>query len=410
MRRAAPQPDSNAVVRATPAAVAPVISGPMIATKPEPWASKWVKRPAVAFFSMLFALWQKRITHEVHIKGGEWTQTLEPGRPLVWLATHQTSLDFVNLFPLQRRIPGKPDFKIAARTLKGGAFAKIGNWVMQKTICFQLHRTKMGEGGTEAQQAAMRAANAETMAAIRDRFGWGGHVLVFPEGTTMTNGRIVEVKKGFMSLIRVPQADGTERVVSVAPVGYTLDLLAGPRGKYLNFINSGAPMTYTPVDPLPGESAEAYRRRDAEDFAGKVHARLLSLTTVTASQLAGVYLMDRTELSPDALFGFLHGKALAAAAAGYHVDDALLDLGACRERFEQLWKNLVREGYVNQGDDGRWCVNQERYRREKLNMKFEADNPYRYKGYKQDNPLRYCANRLLQVMESDSRMRDIVRA
>jgi hypothetical protein len=40
----------------------------------------------------------------------------------------------------------------------------------------------------------------------------------------------------------------------------------------------------------------------------------------------------------------------------------------------------------------------------------KIDDPRRYKGYKQDNPLRYCANRLLQVMESDPRMRDLIGA
>ena len=403
MHRAPPSSDTSALVVAPPAALVPTVSGVMTATAPEPFAARFIKRPVVALLAGLANLLRPIITAETQIKGGEWITKLSPRQPMVWLVTHQTTLDFVNLFPLQRKLPGKPSFMIASRVLA----SKVASFLV-KPFVFHLNRTSMGEGGGK-QDAAMQAANDSILARMRARFGWGGHVAIFPEGTAMTSGRIMKVKwRGFFSLIRVGQPDGTVKIVPTAPVGYTLDLLAGPRGRYLNFVNPGEPLVYEPSPQRAGESAEAYEKREGEAFASKVHARMLALSTVTASQLAGVYLMDKTAVSRGEVLAFLHGKAREAARAGYHVDDALLDPRTCGERIDYLWSNLKREGYITDAGNGMWTVVEERFGREQLNTKYGVDDPRRYRGYKQANPLRYCANRLIQVMESDSRLRELI--
>lgn len=405
MWRQAPQPDTS-LVRAD-SAVALTLANPRVltATAPEPSVVRFIKRPGVAILSGLANLLRPLITAETQIKGGEWIPKLSPRQPMVWLVTHQTTLDFVNLFPLQRKIPGKPSFMIASRVLA----SKILSFVV-KPFVFHLNRTSMGDGGGK-HDAALQAANDSILARMRARFGWGGHVAIFPEGTTMTSGRIMKVKwRGFFSLIRVAQGDGTSKVIPTTPVGYTLDLLAGPRGRYLNFVNPGEPMVYEPSPQREGESSEAYEKREGEGFASKVHRRMLELSTVTASQLAGVYLSNKSTVSRDELLAFVHGKARDAAAAGYLVDEALLERKSCNKRFERLWKSLHREGYLQEGSAGQHLFDQERYGREKLNTKYEEHDPRRYKGYKQDNPLRYCANRLFQVMETDQRMRGIISA
>ncbi len=438
MRRGKTVGDSSALVRFEPTTLAavPKISGLVTATKSEPFVSRYVKRPVVTALSGLSTIVKRRITAETQIQGGKWLAQLPKGQPLVWLMTHQTTLDFVNLFPLQQHIPGTPDLKIASRTFGCSLGGKLLSF-FAKPFIFHLHRTSMGDGATKEQKealktmspaertaleaklaekkAALQAVNDVTMSEIRARFGWGGHVAMFPEGTTMTDGRVFKVKKGFCSLIRVPQADGTEQIVPIAPVGYTLDLLAGPPGKYLNFVKIGEPIVYEPQAPLRGESAEAYRRRDGDALANLVHAKLLSLSTVTASQLAGVALLRKiesgtTELRPTELLAAIHRTARRASEAGYAVDAKLLDAEDCRARFTQLWANLEAQGYIRVDGKGRATIDAERLGREKLNADYDVDHPLRYNGYKQANPLRYCANRLLQVCAADERMRAITSA
>lgn len=413
-QRGVAQPDANTIVPTAERAVAPRIDGLMLATEREPFTSKWVKRPVVAALTFVMTLLQRRITSERQVAGGEWTQNLKIGQPLVWLATHQTSLDFVNLLPLQRVIPGNPSFKIASRVLKGGLAAKIATFLI-KPFVFHLNRTKMEKGVSPEEAARLTAENAETLAGIRDGFRWGQHVVLFPEGTTMTDGRIFEVKKGFLQLSRVPQPGGGERIVKVAAIGYTLDPLACPPGKYLNFVNAGHDvLTYAPLTPRPGESAKDYAKRDATAFCSTVQKRLIAQSTVTASQLASVYVMGRiaqNDLQMDygPLHDFIRDKAKAAAAAGYHVDESLLTAEGCAGRCRLLWQNLIREGYVRDQSEG-FVIQAERMQREAINTDFEPNDPRRYKGYKQENPLRYCGNRLLQVMGHDPRMRAIIQS
>lgn len=391
---------------------APVIRGVFEATEQPSWVSRWIRRPVLDAAATLAAAARYRITDGMQVTAPPWIDTLHPEQVFVWLSVHQTTLDFLNLLPLRQGLPVGIDMRIAARTFKGKVSAALSRAVVDPFL-FHVHRTSMDEGGTPEERDAMRAANAKTMAEVRAGMKRRVHAVMFPEGTTMSDGRIGEVKKGCLELVRMPREDGSFDVVPVAPIGFTIDMLAAPphqRGKhYLTFVNVREPIIYAPAKPWPGESAAAYAKRDAQLFVDRVRSELIAATTITTSQLTGVYLMReleqrRFDVHKPALARFIGERAQAMHRLGYDVDRALLTPEGVHERVEALWSNLRRLDYIDEDRNGVGVICRERLLREGFDERFPRTKARHFKPYKHTNPLRYCANRLLQLMEHDPRV------
>lgn len=163
-------------------------------------------------------------------------------------------------------------------------------------------------------------AHLAAAGAVLDR----GDVLVFsPQGLITGDGRIAKPKSGLSQI-----AGACHRDISVLPMGITYDSMRSGRAKaFLAF----------------GASVPASRGLSREDLDDKVWRAMLSLTTVTLSQLAGraICLRAREGKNSETL-GALRGEVAESArnlaARGLYVDPALLS----PRGFAKEWRRLVR--------------------------------------------------------------------
>ena len=342
------------------------------------------------------------VTEEVQLTGAEHLNE-HPVGPYLWLLKHESWNDVINLAPLYRDIPGTPPILIASKT--GHTPSKLMNWMIEKVfqpVLVEVHRTNMDEGKTPEQVAEMRAKNEQRLERIRHNFGRGIHALMFPEGTTVTDGAVLPIKAGCYNLAKMQGADGELELVTCIPVGLTYDFLSGDRSLFghrdLLFVNVGSPFHYAPAERAADEPEEAYVKRDIHAFTDDVHDRLVRLSTITAAQLASMHLLRRVEAnndrcSEDALLLAVASRAEKLATLdGINLDDALRDPERLTERVHNTYRALERRKFITNGTLDEARIYREPERRE----------------YRAKNIIRYSANRLHEIAQMDARVREIL--
>ena len=350
-----------------------------------------LKLPVLYGFSYVMHALRPLITDKIQVSDKEGVlknKELTSG-PRLWAIKHETIMDPVNIMPLWRQISYLPDLKIAAKEFKGKE--RILDFLFG-SLFFHVYRLSRGEGADEEDRKQMDMKNKKSLEAARARYLNGAHNIIFPEGTTDTDGTVFPIKSGcynlsFMGDFKIP----------ILPMGITYDFFAGRNncltGKKRNlaFINLGKPFVY--------EKAYDNVKQDIRAHTNRVRDVLIGLNTITVSQLAGEYILKQAIAGNNHINRQQLQKVVSARVDGLRglegltFDEALLENNSCEKRIEMLYNNL---GNYFAAEDK---ISIERVLLEPENIKYEKGHPLRYAGYKKGNPLRFCANRLIQVSE-----------
>lgn len=315
----------------------------------------------LAGFSALVGVISRFITDSVQVDGLEHVLAADgplADGPALWLLKHDYWYEAA-YFPAWLWQMGAPAVKVpAARSLLGqNALSDIALRMMGP-IFFGVHRTWRGEASSDEERESMRLQNRELLERVKAEYVEGQHVVICPEGTTMSDGRFMEIQPGAYNLARVDRPEGMD-LVRCVPVGLTYDYLAGdsPLGlkRNLVFFNIGEEMLYEPCRRLPGEPDGEYMKRDIACFSGRILDSFIDLNTYTVSQLAGDYLVSLAErgggmVDRKELELAVAARADALGALGMTLDRALLSHEGRQKRMRRFHKGLVSGRYL--GSDG----------------------------------------------------------
>lgn len=274
--------------------------------------------------------------------------------PALWLLKHDYWYEAA-YFPAWLWDRGAPSVKVpTARNLLGqNVLSEIAAWMM-KPIFFGVHRTWRDEASSDAEKEAMRRQNRELFERVKAEFYRGQHIMMCPEGTTMSDGRFSEIKPGAYTLAKV-ERPGAVDLVRCVPVGLTYDYLAGDSflglKRNLFFLNIGKEMFYEPVRRFAGEPDKDYVKRDIAKFSQRILDSFIDLNTYTVSQLAGDYLVSLAErgggkTSHAELEQVVASRADALSALGMTLDKALLTEAGRQKRVARFIKGLVSGHYI----------------------------------------------------------------
>lgn len=363
-----------------------------------------IKRPIMAGLMMIIEGLQQNRTEEVQLHGQQ-NLLQENGEPhpgpYLWAVKHEVSADVINIVPYWMDLPlqYRFDFRSAMRTFKDKEVGlRLLDALVLKHFTYHVSRTSRGEGDTPEEIARLRAENEKHFQEMRENYQRGIHAILFPEGTTQTDGTVFPVKAGCYNLARVVQDDGTFQVITTVPVGVTYDHISGDEIPFLfgklqrkhAFINIGKPFFYEPLPRRTDETEEAYTKADIQHHAHRVREQLINLNTFTVAQLAGEYVMrsveaERREVSKQELEDILTKRVERLQRLPHTTfDDKLLDDAGRHHRIEQFWDGLERRGYIDHTGT--------------LDFQNVLVMPD-LKHYKRDNALRYCVNRVRQLAQ-----------
>jgi len=343
-----------------------------------------------------------------------------PG-PALWLPKHEDWNDFVHLPMLWKKM-GKPAINGLSRSnyFPGNpSMSRLVSFLMTNTLFVEIDRTSTLESISEQEKETMRQRNEKQLAILRDNYLRGIHVVIAPEGTSKSEGRISPIKAGAYNLSHVVLEDKTVAVVPCVPIGNTYDFLAGPRDqsgkrKNLVFFRFGAHFIYRPVDSISGESENEYGKRDRTSFAQKVHDSFIELNTITASQLGCEYILSLAKTGTNGSSKLIHEMKLKKVilervtnlreVGGLVFDPALLSADTRAKRVRQLYLSLQRLGYISSSGE----IKTEIVLREPLLEDGSVDTERYKKNDKGGNILRYSANRLVEVAQSNAEVRAVL--
>ncbi|MBI2545850.1 hypothetical protein HYV81_01595 [Candidatus Woesearchaeota archaeon] len=358
---------------------------------------KYLKRPAMGVAARALKQMHGRFLDEVQLFNAECVTDYEG--PVLWLPKHETSLDFFLLYHWMD-LPSQPDIRIVKRKPRLDSLSGIGEWVLDHILLWpfivEVGRASQGDTKNERDAERTKIDNQRKLAAIAEKYHHGVHAIMWPEGTTSTDGTIYPIKAGcyYASVLR---GDSGIETVAFAPIGLTVDLLSGRRlssGKnsHLIFVNFSRPFLYEPVQRRPNESNGEYIRADVEHHTRRIREAYIDLNVYTAAQLGGEYLVrlaqekGKQRLTLDNLCALVSIRAEAVSKLpNTAVDYALGSKEGLMGRVENMFGFLHRFGYMEDG-----VLNSER-------VLFSPD-PKKV-NFKQQNPLLFCANRLHDVMD-----------
>ncbi len=312
--------------------------------------------------------------------------------PCLWIIKHETTLDPVNIMPLWREAAHKPDMKFVAKQFNTTVEKVFG--AVCKPFIINFYRPGRGEAKTPEDKARMEAENKESMKIIKSHYLRNVHCAIMPEGTTETDGTVYPIKSGCYTLSSI-ENKGELVKIPMLPIGLTYDMLSGGKhwltGKRrtLVFVNMAKPITY--------EKFSEDIKQDIKYHTRKVRDILVAHNTITTAQLAGEYITIRAskgeqELSESRLQDLVAARIEGLSKLeGLTFDRALLNETKRQNRVANLYNNI--QDYMT----GENKVSLEK-------VLLEADPV----TYKKKNPLRYCANRLIQASEQREDMREVL--
>lgn len=385
----------------------------------------FIKRPILSGLMAMIDLLQEIYTEEIQLHGQDnllqdnlfqnsrdWDSLNPDGKqpfpgPYLWLCKHEVSMDVINLVPLWMDLhPSlRFDFQTAMRNFKEEErVLKMLDALVLKHFTYHVSRTSRGEGASLNEVEKLRRENEQQFQKVREGYRKGIHAVLFPEGTTQTDGTVFPIKSGCYNLAKIESTNGniengSIEVITTVPVGLTYDHLSGkanplfpsiPRKQV--FINIGKLFHYKPLPHSEPETADAYVKADIKNHARRVRESLIQLNTFTVAQLAGEYvfskaLAGRKVISSAELEDILTERVELLGKLPQTVfDEKLQDEEGRRYRLEQFWNGLERKEYLTENRSGH----------AKLSAEKILSLPS-LKHYKRDNPLRYCVNRIMQL-------------
>ena len=371
-----------------------------------------IKRPIIAGIMVAMNLLQGTFTEEVQLHGQE--HLLEengkprPG-PYLWLSKHEVSADVINFVPywMDIDLSLRFDLRGAMRNFKKSEYGfRALDAAVLRHFTYHVSRTSRGEGNSTEEIELLRAENEQHFRQVRENYGNGIHAVMFPEGTTQTDGTVFPIKAGCYNIAKIEREDRSIDVITTIPIGLTYDHVSGDQDFFFQriqrkhaFINMGKPFYYKPLPRREDETDESYVKADIANHTHRVREHLIGLNTFTVAQLAGEYVLrsgeaGRGEVSKDELEDILSERVERLQRLPQTTFDYQLENGYGRHnRIEQFWDGLERRGYID--NDGR------------LNFKKTLLVPG-LKHYKRDNALRYCVNRVRQLGEYRDDVRSVL--
>ncbi len=359
--------------------------------------STFLLKQFTGFFSGVMTIVRSLVTEEVKVSGLEnilENDEVKPG-PFLWLPKHDSWNDIYNIVPLWKDI-GKPVAKaVSRRKIMGDTIGSPIIKFLLSPVAIEVYRTWLDEGLTEDEEKAMKAENWKRIANLRNHFDRGMDAVIFPEGTTKTDGRISEIKSGAYNLSKIEREDGSLDLIQCVPVGTTYDFLAGDtflgKKRDLVFFSVGEIFTYEAVEREEEETAKQWVKRDIAHLAQRIENYLIDLNTYTTSQLAGDYIVTAAEegvgcITLDELDSVLKQRVNALSTVeSAIIDEALLEEETRTTRLERFYNEIVKMDYITQ--DGT------------LNTNRILLEPSEGETYKKENILLYSVNRLRGIMD-----------
>ncbi len=359
-----------------------------------------VKRPIMAGIMIAMDLLRGPLTEEVQLHGHEHLLQ-EDGEPLpgpyLWLSKHEVSMDVINFVPYWMDIDPSLRFDLrgAMRNFKKNEFVfQALDALILRHFTYHVSRTSRGEGKSPEEIERLRAENERHFQQVRENYGNGIHALMFPEGTTQTDGTVFPVKSGCYNVAKIEREEGMD-VITTIPIGLTYDHISGnndflfPRiQRKQAFVNIGEAFYYEPLARRENETEEAYVKADIGNHTRRVRERLINLNTFTVAQLAGEYVLRKAEagsrvLSKNELEDILSQRVERLQRLPKTTfDDQLGNEYGRRYRIEQFWEGLEQQHFID--TDGTLDISR--------TLLLPA-----LPHYKRDNALRYCVNRVRQL-------------
>ena len=335
-----------------------------------------------AYASLVFgvmSVWRSYVTEEMQLSGME---HVPDAGPVLWMFKHESWHDVANI-PLLWQKAGAPLFKSPSRRKYFPSHVlSEASRIALSPIMYEMHRTWLGEGTSEEEREAMREENRAALSALRENYERGFHILMAPEGSTISDGHITNVRPGAWHLSRLQRDNGIE-VVRCAPIGLTYDFLSGRRRfgrkQHLVFANLGESFI-----PDTEQDADGFRERLRQDF--------ISLSTMTCSMLAGDYLARSERVDEKELEELVAARATALDGM-MDIDRGLLDSVKRARRVRHFYSAAEELGYVNGGS-----VVHER-------LALIPENP----DWKHENVLRYTLNRLEDILAARPDVAKVIR-
>lgn len=214
----------------------------------DPRARNWLWWSVQLLMQNLFTFW---LRYRVLGTGG-----LPEGGALL-LINHQSSLD-----PLVTAVALKRPVSYLARH---ELFDRPGvGWIMRQTFVMPIRRES---AGTESIRLSVERLNA------------GFYVGLFPEGTRSEDGKLHELKPGFLAIVRRAQ-------VPVIPVG-----IAGARNAYPRGAVFVRPRTVRVVigEPIPEEVTKELSQKGREqEFLNLIRERMLQCIVTAENWRQGI--------------------------------------------------------------------------------------------------------------------------
>ncbi|MBI4152043.1 hypothetical protein HY496_03660 [Candidatus Woesearchaeota archaeon] len=364
---------------------------------------RWVKRPIITGLIGIIKLLQKTYTEELQLHGKE-NLLKEDGQPYanpgLWAIKHEVSADIINIIPYWMHIAPslRFDFRSAMRNVKRGEYGlRLLDTLVLRHFTYHVHRTSFGEGNSPEEIEQLRKENAAHFQRVREQYQKGIHAIIFPEGTTKTDGTVFPIKSGCYNLAKNEREDGILDVITTIPVGLTYDHISGGRNPFFSkiqrkhvFVNIGKPFYYDAHTQNSSESDHPWEiKAQINKYSQHVREQLIRLNTLTVAQLAGEYVLTKAEegkrnISKEELRDILSRRVeKLQQLPQLTFDDELQGESGRQRRIDQFWHGLEYRGFM-EGD--------------RMSLEKIVIVPNLPK-YKKDNALRYCVNRLRQFAQ-----------
>ncbi len=305
--------------------------------------------------------WHRKITSEMVLNVHEDAKDVIQA-DAIWAVKHETTPDFINVLPaLVAMNEGKPALKGIMKTLDMKKEPAL--WLLSQPVrpfSYQVKRPRLKNVSDPKRVREAKQYNADIVASARRHLQDSNQptqVLIFPEGTTYTDGSVSYLHNGVFEISR----DGAP----VVPVGLNYDLIAGEKRpdskyKYRVFMNVGKPFYYKPEKKQARGWALVKDRimhlvkkmpQEREVFREYLSDRIIKLQTITAGGLIGYELIKLKEqgsrsVNKSDISRIVRAKAKALEGLS-PIDPALLKTGEAEGLIERAWKNLCDMGYLS---------------------------------------------------------------
>lgn len=250
--------------------------------------------------------------------------------PIIFAANHPNGL--IDPLVLLCFAPGPISFLAKAPLLR----MPLVGWFVRAFGSIPVYRREDNES---------TAQNRETFARARAVLNGGGSIAIFPEGTTHSEPRLLELKTG---AARIALGAGTETMVSIVPAGLFYTSKQSFRSSAVVYFGPSIPVAGEPLD----ESGEP-RRESVESLTARVEEALRDLTLEADSRAAlGLIarasrifsggrgeLVDELELQKRFVAGYAHlreGDPGRLAALESRIERFASELGDARLEPEEL--------------------------------------------------------------------------